>query len=427
MRILIRVLLELLAEQLLYYPCILASAVNMFLHFSVGAILLFLCSLLAALSIHIAILFRYDKKINNELLTFFGKYSNYRFTHADLKEIINRYASYEEIQADLYQNNLTEIGETLTAAVSDYSGDRFSGFKAFPRFFSPNVVILLEGAENYNIFQQFQLFHELGHLGKAHKKVNTFAAHTAAGILGTLLLCVSVYPWYIIIALILPIRLWYFSCLGLSLIFGQEGGECEKLADSFAIKVLLHHPDFGRMERVLMRMNANTAERWQESIDYYKSWFQDPVNMQRGRDFLSRHARSDKMKFLVHKGLTDEAINYNSMIEAQCFPGKYLVAYILCGLQAAGTVLRPIAGWRFWTLLVLPLLVSLVLLIINFKKACVLNKVVNIIFENPKAYQLAAQYVKDGETLFQTIKVGAGKILKADKTNRAFISSSRKT
>lgn len=420
----IKACLELVTEQLIYYPCILASVINLFLHFSAGSILLFLSSLLTALFIHGAILLRNDKKTSSELLSVFEKYSNYKFTRVNLREIINRYASYEEIQAYLYQNDLTEIGEAFTAAVSDYSGDRFSGFKAFPRFFSPNVVILLEGTENYNIFQQFQLFHELGHIGKVHKKVNTFGAHMMAGLLVTLMLCISVFPWYIVIMLILPIRLWYLGSLGLSLIMGQEGGECEKLADSFAIKVLLKHPEFERLERILMRLNAKTAERWQESMDFYKSCFQNPADMQKGRDFLSQHVRSDKMKFVVHNGLSDDAINYNSVIEKHCFPNRYFTAYILCGLQIAGTASGHITGWQFWTLLFLPLLVSLVFFINNLKKAVKLNVIADkvILDGNPEICQLLTQNMKDKGKLFKRMKVIVGKVLMADNSNHIFVS-----
>lgn len=428
MRIYLKALLEIMTEQLLYYPYILASAVNLFLNFSAESILLFFSSLLTALFIHIAILLRHDKRINHELLSFLKKYSNYRFTHGDLREIINCYASYEEIQADLYQNNLTEIGEAFTAAVSDYSGERFSGFKAFPRFFSPSVIILQEGAGNYNIFQQFQLFHELGHIGKNHKKVNVFGAHTIAGILGSLLLCISVFPWYIVIALILPIRIWYFSCLGLSLILGKEGGECEKLADSFAIKVLLKHPDFENLERILMRINVKSAERWQESVDYYKKWFQEPVNMQKGRMFLFRYVRNEKLQFAVNRGLSDDAVNYNSMVEWQCFPRNYFIAYVLCGLLAAGTVIRRVVGWRFWILLIFPLLTSFVFLCVNIKHTCILSVMVNrfILDGNPQNYQAVMPDEKDEGNPFQKMKENVAKLLMADKKKRAFMSKSGK-
>lgn len=428
MRIYLKALLEIVTEQLLYYPCILASAVNLFLNFSAGSVLLFLSSLLAALFIHIAILLRHDKKINHELLSFLEKYPNYRFTHGDLREIINCYAAYEEIQAELYQNNLTEIGEAFTAAVSEYSGERFSGFKAFPRFFSPNVVILQEGTGNYNIFQQFQLFHELGHIGKNHKKVNVFGAHTMAGILGALLLCISIFPWYIVIALILPIRIWYFSCLGLSLIFGKEGGECEKLADSFAIKVLLKHPDFEKLERILMRINVKSAERWQESLDYYKQWFQNPVNMQKGRMFLSRYAGNEKLKFAVNRGLSDEAVNYNSMVEWQCFPRNYFSAYVLCGLLAAGTAIRHVIGWRFWILLIFPLVTSFLFLCVNLKQTCTLSVMVHrfILDGNSQNNQPMMQDEKDEGNSFQKMKANIARLLMADKKNRAFTSKSGK-
>lgn len=421
MRNIVKALLELATEQLMYYPCILVFAVHLFLDFSLPSALLVLSSILSSFFMRIAIQLGYEKNIDFQLLSTLTTFSDYQFTPTNLREIIDRYATYDEIQSQLYQNNITEIGEALIAKKVDYSGNRFSGFKAFPRIFSPNVVILPEGTGNYTYVQQFQLFHELGHLGKAHKKVAVFGNHIIAGLLATLLLCITLFPWYINLALLLPIRIWHFSCFSLSLIYGQEGGECEKLADSFAIKTLLHHPDFPKLERLLTRVDAEMAKRWQESIEYYKEWFESPVDMQRGRDFLLKHIHSDGMKFVVQKGLSDDAVNYNSMVERQCFPRNYLFAYILCGLYISGTVFGHINGWQFWTLLILPLAVSLSLCFLNVRKTAIINTAINRIIagENINLDQLPKQ--KKCELLWKNIKLSLGKFLTSSEENRGFI------
>ncbi len=421
MRFLIKSLLEIITEQLMYYPCVLVFAANMFIEISPSSILLFLSSVFAAFCFHFAILLKHDKNTEYELLSFFKNYSNYQFTSVDLREIVEHYASYEEIQAHLYQNNLTEVGEALTAKVSDHPrGNRFSGFKSFPRFFSPNIVILQPGADNYTIFQQFQLFHELGHIGKIHKKVNVFGDHILTGLIGVLLLCVVIFPWYIVILLVLPLRLWYGSCYGLSLIFGREGKECEKLADSFAIKELRNHSDFDQMERILKRVNADMARRLEESIDYYKDWFESPVNMQKERAFLSKHFHGERMEYTIQKGISDDAVNYNSMIEQRCFPANYTVAYILCGLQIAGIVLGRNNSWHFWFFLIFPPVISLMICFINLYRLVITHRAVNAVIsgENIGNYSLE-NLPKKG--LGQRIKSRLGQSLVSSKENRGFV------
>lgn len=421
MKNIIQALLELAVEQFVYYPCILAFAVHMFLDFSLPSVLLFLSSILAAFLLHGIIQLIYEKNIASQLLSTFKALSHYQFTPVDLHKIIDHYASYDEIQAQLYQNNLTEIGKALTAKNMDPSGNRFSGFKAFPRIFSSNIIILSEGTENYTYFQQFQLFHELGHLGKAHKKVAVFGDHILVGFLGTLLLCTTVFPWYITLALIPLIRIWHCSCFSLSLIYGQEGGECEKLADSFAIKSLLQHPDFPKLERLLMKVDTEMTKRWQESLEYYKEWFEKPVDMQEGRNFLSKHIHNGAMKFVVQKGLSDSAVNYNSMVENQCFPRRYLFAYVLCSLQIAGTVFGHISNWQFWVLLVLPLTVSLPLFFLDVYKAAVLNTAIDRIIAGEDIDLTQLPEPKKSELWWKHIKSRLGKILTSSEENRGFI------
>lgn len=356
--------LEIAAQTLLYWPLVLAAAVNLIRHFSLWAVILLAASALSAWLVNFAVLNRHDANINRELFATLAQYPNYRFEKRDMKELVNRYASYEKIQGMLYQNNLKEIGEAYVAVPEDESGaEYFSNPLSFPRVFFPNVVLLPEDMENGGIRELFFFFHELGHLTTNHTKLNVLAARSVIGAACTFFIAACLFPWYLTLALVPFARIWHGSCAGVSLMISNESGQIERLADAFALKVLQNHPDINRLEEALTRMGAKDRrfQLIQESMRLFKDWFSDTKDMDetiaslRGRLNAPENSR---LAFLLRHGLSSEAVNYNTLIETHCFPYHFWPAYCLCALLIAGCALREPTTAQYILLSVAPLLAS---------------------------------------------------------------------
>lgn len=360
--------IQIFTQMILYWPLVLAALVNLICHFSMRAVILLAASLLSAYLLNLAILSRHDANINRELFSTLTQYPNYRFEKRDMKELVNRYASYDTVQGMLYQNNLQEIGEAYVAELEDESGDqRFGNPRSFPRVFFPNVVIIPKNMEKDmerdNIFQKFFFFHELGHLTTNHTKLNVLASRSVIGAACTFFVAACLFPWYLTLALIPFVRVWYGSCAGISLIMSKDSGEIERLADGFALKVLQNHPKIKTLERIVSSMSSKGArfELIQESMSFFKDWFRDTEEMDATIEFFRKRQNApenSRRSFLFRHGLSSEAVNYNTMIETRCFPYYFWPAYCLCALIIAGAVLGEPTTARYILLSVAPLSAS---------------------------------------------------------------------
>ena len=350
---------------MLYWPVVLAALTNLICHFSLWAVILLVCSLLSAYLLNVAIPSRHDANINRELFDTLAKYPNYRFEKRDMKELVNRYASYDKIQGMLFRHNMQEVGEVYVAVLEDKSvRKRFKNPKAFPRVFFPNVVLLPDNIEDGDILRQFFFFHELGHLSTMHTRLRLLAARSVAGGACTLFMGACLFPWYFTLALIPFVRFWHCSCMGISLMISHENGEIERLADAFALKVLQNHPDIEELERKLSRLNAPRFQLIRESMDFFKDWFTDTEWitewMNEDLNFWNRRKapENSRFSFFYRYGFSSEAVNYNTMIETYCFPHYFWAAYCLCVLLIVGCVLWEPTTAQYILLSAAPLLAS---------------------------------------------------------------------
>ena len=279
---------RILTQQALYYPLIPVALTRLAFHFSLSAVVLFLASLAIFLLTYLTIRYRHDKNINYELLSYLKKYANYRFQPTDLRKIIEKYAPYEYVQGIVCGDNLRDVGIAYMAKRKN-KGRLLKYPESFPRIKKPNIVILPGELESYSndINGAFKAFHEMGHLTRIHTRVATFSAHSVAGLMCTLFLCLTALPWQCALpAAALSIQWYWGNCAFKALMFSRGSEDVERIADGFAIKILRKHPKFEELERNLMECDVKRADYWRESMEDYKKWFDDIYDRLQGENIL---------------------------------------------------------------------------------------------------------------------------------------------
>ncbi len=358
--------MQLIAGFLLFCPLVLMAFIRLVRHFSLLSLAIFLATLIIEALIDAAIKIRHDWRINQELYSFLSKYCNYRFKLIDMKELVNRYSSYDAIRGILYQNDLKEIGELYVAALEDRSiKKRISNYKSFPRIYSSNVVVLPNDPGD-DVLRQFFFFHELGHLTTVHTKLSLLAPRSLIGAILTVMICLMSFPWYMILIALFLVRAWHGSCIGISLIMGVDGGEIERLADGFSIKVLRSSPYYQELEDKLKSLNEKRFLMIRESMAFYKKWFDSPLDIREILDFVKNRENTVKnthISFIYKHGLSSDATTYNSMVEKSCFPSNYWPAYVLCVILSTGLLLHEPTDFKCIIIILISLIVAVAMFV----------------------------------------------------------------
>lgn len=272
----------------------------------------------------------HDVGINQKLLAFFSESSNYQFKRNNLKEMIDQYASYEDIRGILRNTLHKEIGESVLVKLIDYTSSyRFSGYKTFPRILKSSIVFLPEQVENLDIFARFKLFHEIGHLSDSHVEVEMLPVQTTVSLFSLIIVCIIFFQnWHTIVVIVFLAFSWYANAYFLATIASRRIGNIEKIADAFASAVLKQHvtsAEFEILKKILLIQNGFSEERWKETIKYYEQWFHNPVDMQ--DDFMMKRIKQYDNEELRNR-LSNQSINYNSLVDRFRYP-KPLIGRLL--------------------------------------------------------------------------------------------------
>lgn len=328
MRMVISFISPLIEWAIKYSPCTFLLFYCIF-HFSMNALFLCLVGFLFGITIYIVLAAVHDIRSAKELRSFLAEYSNYDFERMEISQFFDG----DELtrlkgMLRIYKDSLFHCYKPILRDKAVLK--RFVEFHAFPSINGCSTVFLSSGTMNTDVRFKFKVFHELGHLSKAHYELKVmlyFALINCGGYV--ILVLFSVLRNSLAVSILAFIGIIVYI---LNIVYMKRNSmkKLETIADIFGLAMTRDERDEKELIAYLKKEKLVDAEM----ADYCSWWIESYVNTDSMKKPLMKFD-SLKHRELLQVTLTDKAVNYYSLIEKFITPPIGAVVIFFVGIVIA--------------------------------------------------------------------------------------------